>query len=92
MTAGTPTGPNETRQDVASGSQRHPPHVTDNAKGAPVQENLPSPDAAPTLPANAQGEDEFPTQQKKQGIDPASMYDRRPGEDKDTPPSTTGGQ
>lgn len=91
---GVPAGPNELRREVETGAtaERHPPHVTDNADGAPVQKELPSPDAAPILPANAQGDDEFPVEQRTQKIDPASMYDRRPAEDKDTPPSETGGQ
>lgn len=94
MSKGAPLGPNETRREVGNrpAAERHTPHVTNNAEDAPVQEELPSPDDAPILPANAPGDDEYPVEQRKQTIDPSSMYDRRPGEDKNTPPSQTGGR
>ena len=60
----------------AGDSQRHPPHVTENDGPA-----------VPHLPANASGSDKVTTAEQDRGIDPASMYDRRPEEDKDQPPS-----
>lgn len=84
-----PKGPVGTRREVGDSrtSREHPPHVTKNDEGAPVQEHLESPDDVPTLPANAQGSD---TQEDDpRGIDEESMYDRRPSEDKDRPPSSS---
>jgi hypothetical protein len=68
-------------------SSRNPPHVTANDEDAEVQDELPSPDPVPLLPANAAGSDASPTQEQSQPIDEASMYDRRPEQDKDRPPS-----
>lgn len=76
---------------TAADSRRHPPHATDQVKGEPVQGSNTSPSPTPTLPANAHGEDA--TQMPDQpAIRPESMYENRPGENKETPPSTTGGQ
>lgn len=89
--AGEPSqpGPRKEVGDAAS-SRRHPPHVSENAQGAPVQADAEG-EPIPTLPANAHGEDR--TEMTEQpATDPESMYDRRPGENKDTPPSETGGQ
>jgi|GEM_PF-2816646 len=61
----------------------HPPHVTANDKGAPIQENNESSDEVPVLPANASGEDQVPTEDQTLDIDEESAYDRRPEEDKD---------
>ena len=86
-------GPVGGRKEVgsAASSQRHPPHVGPNAEDAPIQEELPAESDSPVPPANASGRDRFSTREKKQGIDPASAYDQRPAENKDTPPSETGG-
>lgn len=74
----------------AASSRRHPPHVDESAEGAPLQRDAEGA-PIPTLPANAHGEDR--TEMTEQpAIDPASMYERRPAENKDTPPSETGGQ
>lgn len=83
-----PKGPVGTRREVGDSrsSREHPPHVTENDEGAPVQEHLESPEDVPTLPANAQGSDTQPTDGG--AIDEESMYDRRPSEDKDRPPSS----
>lgn len=83
-----PKGPVGTRREVGDSrsSREHPPHVTENDEGAPVQEHLESPEDVPTLPANAQGADTQPTDGG--AIDEESMYDRRPSEDKDRPPSS----
>ncbi|HEX2189446.1 MAG TPA: hypothetical protein VHG51_11135 [Longimicrobiaceae bacterium] len=89
--AGKPSqpGPRKEVGDAAS-SRLHPPHVTENAEAAPVQDESGGAEI-PTLPANSHGRDR--TEMTEQpGIDPESMYEHRPGEDKDTPPSETGGQ
>jgi hypothetical protein len=76
-------GPRKEYGDAAS-SQRHPPHVDVNARGAPAQDSNESPADTPVLPANAHGADRQPNElQQDREIDPESMYDRRPGEDKD---------
>jgi hypothetical protein len=64
---GTP-GPREEKGTAAS-SRRHPPHVSEG-------------EDSPVLPANAAGED-LVRPDVPQEIDPESMYDRRPGQDKD---------
>lgn len=46
------------------------------------------PDDAAVLPANAAGETTSSSEEREQGIDSESMYDRRPEEDKDRPPSS----
>jgi hypothetical protein len=40
----------------------------------------------PTLPANAHGSDHAPSGEQPRSTDRASMYDRRPEEDKDHTP------
>jgi hypothetical protein len=89
--AGEPSqpGPRKEVGDAAS-SQRHPPHVTENAEGAPLQEGAEGA-PIPTTPANAHGEDKSEMTEQPR-IDPESMYEHRPGESKDTPPSETGGR
>ena len=52
----------------AQTSQRHPPHT-------------PEGEEVPPLGANAHGHDRHPAEHPP--IDPESMYDRRPAEDKD---------
>lgn len=74
----TPGPRNE--QGSAAGSRRHPPHVDENAEGAPVQGSSQAPNQVPTMPANAHGSDQVPVSEGP--IDPESMYNRRPGEDK----------
>lgn len=77
-------GPVGSRKEIgdATSSQRHPPHVDENMEGAPLQEEHPSPDDVPTLPATAHGRDEVPAEEQAQPIDRESMYDRRPEESK----------
>ena len=79
----------EDREEVGNraSSRKHPPHVLENAEDEPIQREMPSPQAAPVLPANASGTDRVSTDEQAQPIDEASMYDRRPEEDKDRPPS-----
>jgi hypothetical protein len=80
--------PGEERQEVGGqqSSRRDPPHPTVNdAQAGQIQRESPSPRTVPAMPANASGTDRVSTEDQDQGIDPASMYDRRPGEDKDRP-------
>ena len=71
-TPGGGPGPRKEVGDAAS-SQRHQPRG--------------EPDGGPTLPANAHGADQAPAEQPSH-IDDASMYDRRPGEDKNSSQSS----
>lgn len=89
MSPDAPKGPVGTRKEVgdAQSSHRHPPHVSENAEGAPLQDDTAA-GMVPTLPANASGEDKVSTEEHAQPIDDESMYDRRPSEDKDRPPSS----
>jgi hypothetical protein len=75
-------GPRKEVGDAAS-SQLHPPHVTENDKGAQVQGSSESPTPVPALPANAHGQDRVPSTGGAEYIDDESMYEKRPGEDKD---------
>ena len=88
-----PKGPTGTRQEIGNSatSHRHPPHITENAEGAPLQEQHPRPGAIPASPPLAQGTDKVPADEHKQPIDPESMYDRRPAEDKDVHPAEADG-
>jgi hypothetical protein len=80
--ASQPKGPVGTRQEVGSkaSSQRHPPHVTVNDEGAPVQQSTTSDDDVPALPANAHGKDSIPADEASRPIDRESMYGARPTE------------
>lgn len=94
------TRPDEHREDIGekrrevgsqSSSKKHPPHVSQNAEDEPIQEEMPSPGAAPVMPANASGTDTVGTAEQAQPVDDESMYDGRPDEDKDQPPSERSG-
>jgi len=93
-----PVGPNppdnlgRERKEVGSAetSSRNPPHVTPNDEGAPVQDELLSPVDVPVLPANASGKDAVTTEEQREEIRDDSMYDGRPEQDKDRPPSQRG--
>lgn len=79
MTANPPSGPGPRKEIHPSGAE--PPHVTESVDDAPVQKHTQAPNDVPTLGANAHGRD---TQDPAdQPMDDASMYDGRPGEDKD---------
>ena len=71
----------------AASSRRHPPHASENDQQGQVQQDTSSAAPVPTLPANASGKDKITTAEHDRGIDDESMYDRRPGEDKNQPPS-----
>ncbi len=90
--AGSPGQPG-LRKEVgsAASSQKHPPYVPEQEEDAPVQASAPSPEPVPTQAANAHGQDKADATPQP-AIREGSMYEQRPGEDKDTPPSTTGGQ
>lgn len=81
MSPGGP-GPRQERGSAET-SSRNPPHVDVNVQGQPVQRSSQNPDDVPTLPANAHGRDHAPAGEQPHSIDEASMYDRRPEEDKD---------
>ena len=80
-----PKGPTGTRTEIGNSatSQRHPPHIDQNAEGAPLQEDHPSPESVPTSGPLAQGTDKVPTTEQMRPINAESMYDRRPAEHKD---------
>lgn len=86
--AGADAGEGRQEKGSAADSRRHPPHATQNTEAGTVESEDASTDDVPTLPANAQGTDTVSTEEHDQGIDETSMYDRRPEEDKDSPPST----
>lgn len=90
--AGEPGQPGM-RKEVggAESSQKRPPYVTGQVEDTPVQGSSPSPTPIPTLPANAHGSDRSEMTQQPE-IREESMYENRPAEHKDSPPSTTGGQ
>jgi hypothetical protein len=75
-------GPRKEIGDAAS-SRVHPPHVTENDRGAQFQEDTQATNEVPGLPANAHGQDRVPTGAGAEYIDDESMYEKRPGEDKD---------
>lgn len=80
-------GPGERREvGDAAGSRKHPPHVSENAKNAPVQEDIEGEGDAPVPPANASGDDKVSTDKMDRPIRDSSMYGRRPEEDKDWDP------
>lgn len=90
------THPNEHREDIGekrqevgsqASSNRNPPHVSENAEDEPIQKEMPSPGAAPVMPANASGTDKVDSAEQAQPVDDESMYDGRPDEDKNQPPS-----
>ena len=64
-------------------SGRDAPHVTRNDADAPVQDSTPAPDDVAALPANAHGKDVVDAHREVGEVDDESMYDGRPGEDKD---------
>lgn len=64
----------------AHSSRRDPPHVTENDREGEQGE-------APSLPANASGQDAVPSREQDFEVDEESAYDRRPTQDKDRPAS-----
>ena len=83
--SGAPGGGPGPREEVggAASSRRDPPHVDVNAEGADAQASSRSPHDVPTMPANAHGSDHSKGGEQPRTTDAASMYDRRPEEDKD---------
>ncbi|HEX2208592.1 MAG TPA: hypothetical protein VHG93_12980 [Longimicrobium sp.] len=84
MTGERDAGPGP-RKEVggAESSREHPPHATENDKGAQVQGSTQAPNTVPALPANAHGQDRVGPGAGAEYIDDESMYEKRPGEDKD---------
>jgi hypothetical protein len=68
-------------------SHRHPPHVPQSEADSALQDEHDSPEQVPAMPANASGTDKVSTAEQNRPIEPTSMYDRRPEEDKNSPPS-----
>ena len=66
-------------------TDRERPHPTENDQGAPLQQQTQAPTDVPALGANAHGHDKQSTDDQPR--DDASMYDGRPGEDKDREPT-----
>ena len=84
MTMERDAGPGPRKEiGTAASSQLHPPHVTENDKGAQVQGSTDAPNEVPALPANAHGQDLVEADKQVREIDDESMYGNRPGEDKD---------
>lgn len=84
MTGERDAGPGPRKEIGGSASsQAHPPHVTENDKGAQFQEDTEAPNEVPGLPANAHGKDLVEADKQVREIDDESMYGSRPGEDKD---------
>lgn len=90
MSASASGGEPSPRKEVgdAASSQKHPPHVSESAEDAPVQQSNAAPNQTPVLGANASGKDKVSTKELDQPIREGSMYDQRPAEDKDRPPSS----
>jgi hypothetical protein len=82
--AGNPVGGRVAVGDAES-SRRHTPSVEPGLENAPIQHERE--DDAPVLPANASGHDKVSADEEMRPIDAESMYDRRPSQDKDRPPS-----
>jgi len=85
----TPGGRAGERKEMgdARSSRRHPPHVAQSERDAPVQRDTQAPDDVAVLPANASGHDKQPAEHHGAPIDRESMYEGRPAEDRRTPPS-----
>ena len=84
--AGNPVGTRVERGGAQS-SQRNPPEAEAGLENAPIQREREGDVSAPVLPANASGRDKVSADEQAQPIDAESMYDRRPSQDKDRPPS-----
>jgi hypothetical protein len=82
-----PKGGREERGNSAT-SRKHPPHVTENVDDETLQSDGTAADDVPSLPATAHGADKIPNVEQAQPINEESMYDGRPAEDKDRPPSS----
>ena len=90
--AGEPSQPGPRKEVGSSASSRkHPPHVSENVEGAQVQQSGTSAEPIPALPPNAHGKDRSDMTDQPE-IREGSAYENRPAEDKETPPSRTGGQ
>ncbi|HEX6038201.1 hypothetical protein [Longimicrobium sp.] len=75
-------GPRKEIGDAES-SQLHPPHVTENDRGAQFQADSPAPNDVAGPPATAHGRDAVDSANEVRQVDDESAYERRPGEDKD---------
>jgi hypothetical protein len=84
VTAERSGGPGPRKEiGTAESSQVHPPHVTENDRGAEFQADTQAPNDVAGLPANAHGHDRVASDVEVPAIDDESMYGNRPAEDKD---------
>ena len=74
---------------TAAESHLHPPYVPGQEEGAPAQQSSASPNAVPTMPANASGHDKMTPGRSGHTMDKGSMYEGRPEEDKAHQPGDT---
>ena len=79
MSADYGVGPGPRREIRSSADTQ--PHVTEGDRDAPLQQEAQSPRDIPASPANAHGADKQSTHDQPR--DDSSMYEGRPGEDKD---------
>lgn len=86
---GPAAGPVGSRKEVgdSESSSEHPPRADVDEEGAASREEHPRAEDS-SLPATAHGEDKVSAEDQAQPIDPTSMYDNRPEEDKDWDPTT----
>jgi hypothetical protein len=84
MTTERTAGPGP-RKEIgdAESSQLHPPHVTENDRGAQFQADTDAPNDVAGSPANAHGRDVVDAHKEVRQVDDESAYENRPGEDKD---------
>ena len=81
--------PVEGGEGAGASRPAHPPHVTENAEGAPLQKGRPQgAGEQPVIPPLAQGQDQFTAEESSPEINDESMYEGRPAEDKDRQPSS----
>ncbi len=77
------------RQDIDSNAaaRNDTPHLTPQDDDGEIPDDIPGDGDVAALPSNASGIDKVTVDDQNQEIDDESMYDRRPAEDKDQPPS-----
>ena len=71
------------RSGTPRASQLHPPHVTENDRGAQFQKDTDAPNDVAGPNSIAHGQDRVASDKDVPAIDDESMYGNRPAEDKD---------
>jgi hypothetical protein len=85
------TEPGRSQVSDSTASPARPPHVTENDRNATVGPNGgANSQSGPSQPANASGTDRVGVAEQSQPIEPESMYDGRPSQDKDHGSRETG--